>query len=452
MARRPLYMQTRQQYVRTGPYDLLREGSVADGSYGWTTDVIPVGGHGNVRWGDWPNAPKPAWFLGEDEFDGRPIGPNGPNLTGNSVLPAVTRCLNVICDTVIGTQWRYSGPAGETLPRPLWVEDPMLIGSTPGPIGSVMPAGDRLDGHSFFSSFLAHAVLWGRGAFVCIEASDGTPLPGSLRLLNPYMVGRDETGRWVIDPKGENPIRTNFDGRFIVGGKIWRLVVLRGMAPNDGRMPEGVLTRHWDTFRVGAAVTEYVASTFQSGVPAGFLKVTTPNFKQPDSDKLREDWMAAHGQGKRGIAVLNATVDFQPIAISPVDSNVEGVRTGLLADVAHAFGLSSVWLDQGSSGLTYQNNSDRRSDLVDISLSGWSQSLMNVLSALLPYGHRMEVAWPTFTRSNIESRLPGVIQAVQIGLLTHREGRQELGFETYTGPDPAWSAPEPLAITQEASA
>jgi HK97 family phage portal protein len=445
MARRPLYMQTRQQYVRTGPYDLLREGSVADGSYGWTTDIVPVGGHGNVRWGDWPNAPKPAWYLGDDSFDGRPIGPNGPE-TSVAILPAVTRCTEIITNAIVRTPWRYFTTEGEFMSRPLWIDDPMLIGSAPGPIGPLSPAGVRMDGHSFFATWITHAVWWGRGAFVFIEDSAGQPLAGSLRILNPYMIAVDETGHWVIDPKGESPVRTNFDGRFIVGGQIWRLVVLRGLGPNDDRTPEGVISRHWNLFKLGASVTEYVASTFASGVPAGFLKVTTPNFKQPDSDKLRDDWMSAHGKGRRSIAVLNATVDFQPISISPLDANVEGVIHAHRNDVAHAFGLSAIWLDEGASGLTYQNNSDRRRDLVDISLAGWSERVMAVLTAILPYRQRVEVNWTSFTTPNIEAHMNALVQGVQTGIITATEAREFLGLARPAGPDPAWADRSP-AVT-----
>lgn len=422
------------------------EGAHADGSYGWVTDIVPVGGrHGNVTWGDYPEAGPPSWWMGRDEFDGGPIGPNGPNRRQSLLVPAVTRCTEIITNAIVRTPWRYFNADGTFQSRPLWIDDPMLIGSAPGPIGPLSPAGQRLDGHSFFATWLTHAVWWGRGAFVFIEGSDGTPVPGSLRLINPYMIDTDDAGHWVIDPKGQTPIRTTFDGQFIVGGKVWRLVVLRGLGPNDDRTPEGVLTRHFDTFRLGAAVSEYVASTFKSGVPAGFLKVSTPNFKQTQSDELRDAWLRAHGQGRRSIAVLNATVDFQPISISPVDANVEGVLHGNRADVAHAFGLSAIWLDEGASGLTYQNNSDRRRDLVDISLAGWSERVMAVLTAIQPYGSRVEVNWTSFTTPNIEAHMNALVQGVQTGILTAREAREFLGLARPAGPDPLWTDISPAA-------
>jgi phage portal protein BeeE len=148
--------------------------------------------------------------------------------------------------------------------------------------------------------------------------------------------------------------------------------------------------------------------------------------------------MQAHGSSRRSVAVLNATVEFQPISISPVDTDAGGMVHATRIDIAHAFGLAGVWLDEGASGLTYQNNSDRRRDLVDISLAGWSESLMATLTAILPFGTRVEVDWATFTQPSIEVLSPALVPLVQTGILTADEARQYLGLIRKTGPDPAW--------------
>jgi phage portal protein BeeE len=308
------------------------------------------------------------------------------------------------------------------------------------------PIAHRLDSHSFWSTFITHALWWGRGVMVFMEDSAGNPQAGSLRLINPYLIGPDKaTGNWVLDPHGATPILTDRDGRFIAGGRIWRLAVLRGMSPNDGATPEGVLTRHYDTLRIGAAVSEYVANTFSSGVPAGFLKVSTPNFKQDQADELRDNWMKAH-RGRRSIAILNATVDFNPISISPLDADADKMVRLNESDIAHMFNLSSIWLDLGSSGLSYMNNSDRRRDLVDTSLAGWDNRLVSTVSAMLPYGQRMVLDWTSFTAPNLETLAVAIQLLHSTGILTALEARQYLGLATTEGPDPAWRPPEPLSI------
>jgi phage portal protein BeeE len=256
--------------------------------------------------------------------------------------------------------------------------------------------------------------------------------------VNPYLVDIDrDTGEWVIDGGGAGKIITN-GGRFIAGEKVWRLVVLRGLTPHDGNTPEGVLTRHFATLRIGAAVTSYVAGTFRSGVPAGYLKVTQPGLDQQTADALKSQWMRSHGRGRRSIAVLNATTEFHPISISPVDAAASELVRANRVDVAHAFNLSGVWLDEGTSGLTYQNASDRRADLVDISLSGWGDSVAGVLSSLLPYGSSVEIDWQQFTQGNLIDLVPALVAAVNAGLITPLEARQRLGLAPRVGPDPTW--------------
>jgi hypothetical protein len=153
----------------------------------------------------------------------------------------------------------------------------MLLGKAPGPIFPLLPAGRRLDGHSFWSSILADAILWGRGAFTFIETADGTPMPGSLIPLNPFMVddGASGDGRITLDRWGKNPVKTDYDGRFVIGGQTWRCVILHGLYPNHGEWPQGVLLRHFNTFRVGGQIANFLGDLFTTGVPSGYLSVGT---------------------------------------------------------------------------------------------------------------------------------------------------------------------------------
>ena len=425
--------------------DITVEGVGAD--YGWVSNYAFGGG----TLGDYdPGAGRPSWWVGSD--DDRygagfgPIGPHGPGFSpaypgasgrgwwnrphaGQGMLPAVTRCTEVIVQPIIRTPWVVESPAGPQ-PPPLWITDPQLAASVPGSIESVIPAGRRLTGNAFWSSLLTSAIWWGVGAFVYVEAeSDGHPLPGTLRQLNPYMVAVDDHGHWVIDPHGDDPIVTDFDGRFDMAGARWRLVAVRGFAPHNSAVPEGVLVRHFDTLRLGAAVTKYVASTFASGVPSGYLKVLTPNITQDQQNQLKSQWMAAHGNGTRSIAVLNSTVDFQPISIKPVDADADKMGRLSRIDVAHAFGLSAAWLDTGDGSLTYSNMVDRRRDLVDTNLTGIGQGLMDALSALMPYGTRVRIAWNMFTSPNITDAVGSVAQAVAAGIISIVEARAILGFD-----------------------
>jgi phage portal protein BeeE len=228
------------------------------------------------------------------------------------------------------------------------------------------------------------------------------------------------------------------------------VAVLPGQYPNSGWLPQGVLLRHYDTFKLGARITGYLDSTFTSGVPSGYLSVSTPNFGQPIEDPdnpgqtigeqvlLKREWMAAHGTGRRSVAVLNSSVAYTPIQLSPVDSEVAKVYTASRVNVAHAFGMSSVWLDEGMSGLSYSNSSERRADLVSMTAAGWGEKLCSLVQSLLPYGSSVSVNWPNFISPSTETLMPALVQAVTAGILAPTEARQLLGFTPWTGPDMAF--------------
>jgi hypothetical protein len=380
----------------------------------------------------------------------------------SSVLPAITRCTTILVESVVRTRWLYRDGAGAVMARPLWVDDPMLLGKAPGPIFPLQPAGKRLDAHSFWASLLADAILFGRGAFVYVESSDGSPLPGSLIPLNPLMIDVDEAGHVILDRFGKYPLRTDWDGRFLLGGDTWRVAVLPGQYPNHAGWPQGVLLRHFATFRLGASIGRYLEGLYSSGVPSGYLSVSTPNFgmtpvldpddpsgrtKMREADLLKRDWMRAHGRGRRSVAVLNSTVAYTPIAISPVDSDVAKLASASRTDIAHAFGMSSVWLDEGMSGLNYSNSSERRADLVSMTAAGWGEKLTRLVSSLMPYGTEAGVNWSTFVAPSMETMLPALVQAVTAGIYTAGEARQLLGFTPWEGPDPAFHDNSPAAST-----
>jgi HK97 family phage portal protein len=315
----------------------------------------------------------------------------------------------------------------------------MLQGTAPGTLWGVLPSGLRVDGHSFFVRFLWQAVLFGQSPMVYEPNREGHPKAGTLRLLEPFAVKRNRAGRWVIlAEREEDRIEVDHDGYFYLGNGVQlRLVVLTG--PSDGAGPDGVLVRHWRTFRLAANVRDYIAGAFDgAGIPSGFLTVKTPNFSQDKADELKKKWNEAHGGQRRGIAVLNAMVDYSPVSVSPVDTDAAAMSTVSLRDIAHAFGLDPSWLGAqiGGSSLTYRNVAEVRRDLVDAVLAPWSERLMSVLQSCMPITHRVRVDWSDYVSPSWQEMLPLVVSGVQAGVMTHVEARRKLGFDPGVGPDP----------------
>ena len=77
---------------------------------------------------------------------------------------------------------------------------------------------------------------------------------------------------------------------------------------------------------LAATIRSYAASVFTSGVPAGYLKSSQPSMTPDQAISLKASWMKAHGNARRSIAVLNATTEFHPISLNPVDAGLAGAQ------------------------------------------------------------------------------------------------------------------------------
>jgi phage portal protein BeeE len=155
--------------------------------------------------------------------------------------------------------------------------------------------------------------------------------------------------------------------------------------------------------------------------------VSTPNYSEAEAEKLKKRWLEQNGGDARSIAVLNSSVTFSPLTgISPVDAEAEKLAHYNRSEIALCFGLDPVWVGEGVGGLAYSNATDRRRDLVDLSLSGWGESLTSTLTACMPLGSSVTVNWASFASPSLEVLVPPLVAAVQAGIITADEARHFL--------------------------
>ena len=438
----------------------------------------------------------PVWWLGSDNAWGGAIGPHGPDwqgygyippyrggpigragewggtyampeqvMNGQGVLAAVTRATNIIIGPPIRTTWRYyrnTDPAASLadmrrgnveVPRPLWVADPQLVGNIPGgEMGRpTIPRGRRLGAHDFWRTLLCHALWWGHGALLFTTDTNGQPLAGTLRIVHPGMWGWTEDGRLALGTDTDDPVEFDEDGTAQVGTVTWHMALLRGFAPHDGLTPGGALTRSGLLLSTATQFNTYLNNVLQTGVPAGVLKVTTPNFDQTDADTLKSRWMDAHGGARKSVAVLNAGIDFTPLQLNVVDADIVANKGQILVDIAHAFGLSAAWLDaslgSGGGNITYANISDRRRDLLDHTLADHGRNLEDLVSSLLPWGTQMSIDWAAYLNTDPSRDLAAVEQGLRMGYMTKAEARERLAMPVIDEselPDTTEAAPAPV--------
>lgn len=311
----------------------------------------------------------------------------------SAVPTAVTRATAIITNPLVRMPWTIVRPDSQVLAPgdpgyPTWLVDPMLANGSSG--GGNRGRFDQLDRGTRFdvlSRWVRDALWLGVGVLAAELDADGMLLAGTVQNINPARLYRSEDG-WALDVGGTvEPV----DDRGMVLGH--RLVLLRHS------LPGGVLGWHRTQLRLAEAMTAYAAGTFASGIPSGVLSSEQP-LTQAQADRSREEW--ATRQSVRSIAVLGNGTRYQPVAISPVDSELIAMSRASNESLAHAFELPAWYLDASTNTMTYNNAGWYRQDLVDGPLASWSARIEETVSALLPWGTRMVIDFTAYTRPIVE--------------------------------------------------
>jgi phage portal protein BeeE len=271
----------------------------------------------------------------------------------------------------------------------------------------------------FWRRWIQQAIYWGKGYLLFQVDADGAPIAGTLHVLatNQVRIG-ERTGVYEVgDPN--DPTRFDDDGYLRMGGRAYRVARL-----DNPHHENGVFAAHPDLFRLAAKLGRYTEGTFNSGIPAGYLKSTVPGMTQAQADELSASWMAKHGGDRRSIAVLNATLEFHPISINPVDSNLIEVARAGIADIAFAFGMAPevLGVTLGATG-TYSNIRDWWRQHRDFSLSPWVDTVGGTLTALTPAGVTVAVDLDGHSRPDEMERQAIYTAGIANGTYTVEEAR-----------------------------
>lgn len=381
--------------------------------------------------GDAEVPPGDEWGTG-GPWGNPPPGSVGP-LYGLAALPAVTRCTALICDTIAGAPWRVRN-GWDVLDTPAWISDPQALRldrrlADPGRVSDV-----RLSAVEFWAQWILAALWFGDGfVYAPIRDNNGQPRP-PLWQLHPELVAVEDGRYWANDIELEQ-------------GSI---IHLRGLPPYFNGRGSGVLTRHGADLGLSVAVRRYAHSTFHSGIPSGYLKVNAAGLTADGAADLKGQWMRAHGRGRRSIAVLNSTVDFTPISVSPIDAQLDRQREWGLRDIAIAFGVPAWFLGIPGDSSTYANVESRMIELRTFTELPWTRRIESCLDAQFPRGSELKVNLDALLRADTKSRMDAYKIAIELGVLTvdevrALEDRPPIALANLTDMDPA--LPEVPVIT-----
>lgn len=352
------------------------------------------------------------WWLGPAGSDGsggpygNPLQPMEGDPRALSSLPGVTRCTSIICDTIAGLPWHVIRGDYEQLPTPDWISDPQATRIDGRVIGSdVLDV--RLSAVEFWAQWIVAALWLGDGyVYAPVRDASGAPKP-PLWQLHPSLVTIDAGAYWV----GDVPLPSE------------SILHLRGMPPYFNGHGRGVIDVHGLDLGLAATVRSYASGVFASGVPAGYLKSSQPNMTAESAADLKAAWLKQHGGAQRSIAVLNATTDFTPVAISPVDAQLNTAREWSLRDTALAFGLPPYMLGVPGDSSTYANVESRMIELRTFSLLPWQRRIESCLNAEFPRGTGLKIASDGLLRADTRSRYESYKIALETGFMTVDEVR-----------------------------
>ena len=320
----------------------------------------------------------------------------------------MARATGLIVDTIGTLPWHVYRADTERLKTPDWVADPQVLrldGRVVDPSG-VTEA--RMTAVDFWCQWILAALWWGDGfVYVPVRDAGGAPKP-PLWQLNPEDVDIRDGSYWVSDIE----LAPN------------SVIHLRGQTPIvDGR-GTGVLSRFATDLAMTRSMQTYMAGAFSAGVPAGYLKTTTPNFTQEQADSLKTRWLSQHGGSRRSIAVLNATTEFHPLSWTPVDTEAAEFAKLTLSQIALMFGLPVSMLG-GPSGnsLDYSTTELRMIELYSLSLLPWIRRIETVLDAQLPRDTDLRIEVDGLLRADTKTRFETYAIAIDKGILTVDEVR-----------------------------
>lgn len=187
----------------------------------------------------------------------------------------------------------------------------------------------------FFKTLMVSVLLTGNG-FAYIERDSALNVQQLV-----YIPTSQVSVQWVADKGGI--MRKRYQ---VVGFK--QLVEPRDMIhvlnfSYDGIMGVSTLTHARQTLDIATSSEEHAAGFFKSGGSiSGILSVEGTRLDQKQRDEIYQVWYDRVESRPNGIAILEGNMRYQPITVSPKDSQLLESRLFNVTDICRFFSVSPV--------------------------------------------------------------------------------------------------------------
>ena len=216
---------------------------------------------------------------------------------------------------------------------------------------------------------LQSLLLRGNCYGLIVDRAGAGLLPAQCELLAPDRVA-------VNVPNGS--IEYRVDGQEVDPASIWHVKAYTSAGIVVGLSP---IAHARQAIGLGLAVEKFGAQFFgDGGIPTGVL--STDRRRRPGRPPTPGGPAGTYGH--RGIAVLGDGAKFQPVTVSPEESQFLETTRANVATVARYFGVQPELIGGESGGsLTYANVEQRALDFLQFGLAPWLVRMETAISALL---------------------------------------------------------------------
>lgn len=322
-----------------------------------------------------------------------------------SSLVAAGAAMDLIANTAAALplhEFRSADRSGnglsEQIPLDGWLADPGLDGRglrdwTKSVVRSLACHGNAVGVWFFNSSGVKQGMIQ-------------TPLEN----VNPVRDNRQKLVGWEF-----NGVRKGVD-------EVWHLR-LNPVAGNVlGLSP---LARYATTVGLAGHAERFLAGFYKDGAhPSAVLSLPTGvNVNDQDAKTIKERFKAAI-RG-RDVAVLGGGTSYQPLQLSPVDSDLLTSMKWSASEVARIWGpgVPEILGYETGGSMTYSNVVDRRQDFLTFALDPYLLVLEDALSAAIASPRRVQFNRDALLRSNTRGRYEAHAIGINTGFITTNEAR-----------------------------
>jgi HK97 family phage portal protein len=216
---------------------------------------------------------------------------------------------------------------------------------------------------------------------------------------------------------------------------------VRGLSSN-GLVGMSVLSQMREAIGVAQAAQMYSAAFFGNGAVPGGVIEHPAELGDDGERRLRESWERMHRGANKAhrVAVLEEGSKYNPIGISPEDSQLIETRTFSAGDIArffrvppHKIGL----LDKATFSNIEHQGIEYVTDTLGAWLVRWEQAIARDLFSEvdLERGHFVEFVVESLLRGDIATRYAAYQQAITTGWMTRNEVRKKENLNQRPGLD-----------------